>query len=527
LRQFLSASIKYLCDFEDVWEITLHASLGRMPSLVVSKIVPADDDAICSVIMQTTPVLQIARFVGAKWNILYVSYRSEQHQSEAQKSLRKVCRRVQQIPGIPQPVATGEGGLSFFASPPVVQTLDQFQENVFPLLLFGYDARTSKTGVAAFFGQMTDLAPHNEVCEGAAAGAFVVNFLDFEDAIKFLAIYRDHADQHETHNVTCHHKLSARPQGKTLLMLRLWSDLSLRGVDEFLGDYVRTISRQLSQEALSPEIALALLNSVPSIFCEKNQEALPESRMERGCEDALVRSAQLERGASPASVAGDKDVRFGIVANTNMQQLFQKHNFFQFCLETEMQGHDIVAVLADFFRCVVFFLYGSEWHSMSEVYKTETLVDCIHSATLDHLQGLVPEEWTPGDFVHVFASPILRNAVFHISNLYPIQAQEHRTIPINIGCVLAMDNLVNRLRARDKYCKVLLNTDQTIFYAVKSIGFCVNISNLNDNMTRRSLDLITAVLSSAKQIIQEFIAKYDVERVAVLHQRRHCIPSLA
>jgi len=370
-----------------------------------------------------------------------------------------------------------------------LQTLDEFEENVFPLLFSGYHGSTRKKDVALFFSGIMDLLPHHEVIDAATPGAFIVNFLDFEDAMQFLEFYRS--------PFAWENKICVRPQNKTLLLMKLWSDLKLRHKTEFRADYVSKICRQLSQTELSKQAVKSLILSVQSLFTHRKNEAFPGDEGAEG---------------------EDIDV-FATADNVNMKMLYDRNGFFLFSMEVEKQEDDIVAIFADFFRCILYFTYEKQWDMLNENEKVAVLADCVEAPTLECIQGLVLEAWSAGDFMRVFAGPVIRDAVYQISELYPMTVQKSRQINISIGNVLAGDGLVNRLRTRGRYCKVLINTDQNIFYAVKSVGFCLNIVNLNDKMTRRSFDLIASVFDTSKQIIQEFMAQYCVQKMPSMISR--------
>ena len=107
----------------------------------------------------------------------------------------------------------------------------------------------------------------------------------------------------------------------------------------------------------------------------------------------------------------------------------------------------------------------------------------------------------------------MRDALCELSQQFPLEFKACHHVHEDIGTILVMDDLVNETRTRGKYNRIMLNSSQTLYLAVKSITYGFKILNLNDNMTLRSFEMLTSMFASSKQIIQEFIAQYDDCRI--------------
>jgi len=453
-----------------------------MPTLVVSKLDYSMEFCVRGLIARHGEALQVAFYPGLKWLFLYVSYACEKTMQEARTFLQEETFSHMQTLwpyGVDKKMSVGAGVVGM----PLFLTLDEFNESFFTLLVSGYEDTERVAMVQAEFSKTTDLAPYVEVQYAKSRGAFLVNFVDFEDAVEALDTIRPYGLKNKS--------LLARPQQKMLVLLKVCKMVELQKTQEISVELFGKMSQQMSQHKhkLSEEKIVRLMRSIPSIFKEKCV-ALPQVAQE-GQEGRAV---------------------FEIVRNDKMKALFEKNNFFEYSIAIENESQDVAALFAEFFQCIIFFMYQEPWHHTKEGRRQEILTDCIPAVTLASLPGSNENEWTPMDFVQIFNGAMLRNAVWNISKTYPVPIRESRQIDSRTCAVLVDNNLVNEQRANEKYQAILMNKKQSIFFAVKSIIYCINILTLNDNTSEMSLDMLLCVIRSSKQILQEFIAMYDRER---------------
>jgi hypothetical protein len=433
--------------------------------------------------------LQVAFYPGLKWLFLYVSYAFEDTMQEARTFLQEATF-VQTQRVWPYDVDKERVG-GAVVEMPLFLTLDEFNESFFTLLVSGYDDTARVAMVQAEFSKKTDLAPYMEVQYAKSRGAFLVNFVDFDDAVAALDTIRPYSQENQS--------VLVRPQQKMLVLLKVCKMVELHKTKEISVELFRTMSQQMSQHKLSEANILRLMRSTPSIFKEK-------------CVKLSHVAEEGKRRTDDTGPAVCSTAVFEIVRNDKMRALFEKNNFFEYSIAIENESQDVAALFAEFFQCMIFFMYQESWHHTQEDRRQQILTDCIPAATLASLPGSNENEWTPRDFVQILNGAVVRNAVWNMSKTYTVPARASRQIDSRTCAVLVDNHLVNEQRAQQKYQAILMNKKQSIFFAVKSIIYCFNILTLNDNTSELSLDMLLCVIRSSKQILQEFIAMYDRER---------------
>ena len=115
--------------------------------------------------------LQVARKDGKIWSFLYVSYESETCMRVALEMLQDFVKKTWGIYG---------------KGPPFVCAAQDVEEMIFKVFIKDTPIGMDSNHIVAHFERDTDLLAWNEIEVVCNLGGFFINFLDFEDAMKYV-----------------------------------------------------------------------------------------------------------------------------------------------------------------------------------------------------------------------------------------------------------------------------------------------------------------------------------------------------
>lgn len=431
-----------------------------MPLLAIGKLYLEHVFCMLDAIKQCSSPLQIARKDGKIWSFLYVSYDTEELMREALHILQDYVKKTWGI---------------YSKCPPFICAADDVDSMVFTIFVKDTPVGMHSHTIVAHFEQDTDLLAWSEIEVVRNLGGFFVNFLDFEDAMKYVR-------RAERNQLFVQGKLMyIRPQKNLIIAIKLFahmqnmerSTLSIEDVQDVCSRFFTYIdSRQVE---VMMQCLLTVFEKVTLDTTTEYGDVAFFYRL-RDCKEFLLQTYRMHR----------------------IQQL-----------EYKMQ--DVLPVLVTLFQQTISRIAEREGVGLDATFENSSVAmkTMLQECTILFQQN--SNTWTTSQVIIGLCTEVIRTELKKTDNIstekaYALWSEESGIFPQ----ILADEHLKSYKKIRCAgYRDMLKNPIGNLVCAMKALHICLDIVTWNAYVSHASFECLCNIIHHSNDVIMAAIPSAD------------------
>jgi len=423
-----------------------------MPLLAVGRLCLEHVFCMLDAIKKHSKPLQVARKDGKIWSFLYVSYQTESCMRQALDDLQQYVKDTWGL---------YSKGRPFLCAAADVGSL------IFPVFIKDTPVGMHATDIVKHFERDTDLLAWNEIEVVRNLGGFFVNFIDFEDAMKYVR-----RSERRQLFVQGRHTY-ARPQKNLVVALKLFAQMQNTSQTCVSIQDIRDVWLRFGKGIGSTQLESAMV-SLYTVF-EKVTADVPSTEME---------SAVFYR------LRADKEV---------LLQTYSMHRIQQ--LESKMDG--VLPGLRALFQGLLCTI------SVREGLNEDTMFDNTSHAMKRLLQECTIllqnncTAWKTSQLIVCLCTETIRDEMKAIPN---IAAETACTLwgdsPRILPQLLADENLISYKKIRcSGYREMLQNPKGNLVSAMKALHICLYIVTWNAYVSLPAFECLCTIIEHSNDVV--------------------------